>query len=79
MALCRSCGAHIEWAETERGKRMPVEKAENGGNVILQEQLDGGTPTAVVVGAGKGTHVSHFATCPDAPHWRRKGETDGRT
>lgn len=70
MAACRSCGAWIVWAVTEKGKRMPVEPSD-GGNIFLKESLFDEPPTATVVEPGKGTHASHFATCPDAPEWRK--------
>ena len=66
---CRSCGADIEWAMTEAGKRMPIVE-KSGGNLRIQLPLLGGLPTAVPVLRGKGTHISHFADCPDADRWR---------
>lgn len=76
MPSCRTCGAWIVFAETTHGKRIPLEPVTEGGalrgNVLLQGHLDGGEPTAVIVEPGRGTHISHFATCPDAPQWRRK-------
>jgi len=63
--FCRSCGRPIVWARSaKKGVAMPVEVSE-GGNLVL----DGGL--AVYVGQGRGTHVSHHATCPDAARWRR--------
>lgn len=64
MSRCRSCGAEILWAVTTSGKRMPVDATpEPYGNVQL-ETVDG-VLRASVVGHGDGTHVAHFATCPD--------------
>ncbi len=71
MSRCRSCGAEIQWVPTEKGKLNPIEPSE-GGNIALQMELDG-SETAVVVAAGTGTHVSHFATCPQAAKWRNRG------
>ncbi len=71
MAACRSCGAWVTWAVTRAGKKVPVEK-QVGGNVRLVESLfPDEPPTMQVVDAGKGTHVNHFATCPDAAKWRK--------
>ncbi len=69
MARCRSCRAPIEWVATESGKHMPVEERE-GGNLVLDRDLLGENPVARVVADGEGTHVSHFATCPDGDRWR---------
>ncbi len=71
VPVCRSCGTHIVWAVTEAGKNAPVEK-QMGGNVVLDPSLLPDEPaTARVVRPGTGTHVNHFATCPQAPSWRK--------
>ena len=70
MKRCRSCRALIEWVHTEAGKRMPVEEQE-GGNVLVDADLVG-ERVARYVGDGEGTHVSHFATCPQAAAWRKR-------
>ena len=72
MATCRSCGAEIIFAETEKGHRMPIDAQavlDGTGNVKLVQR--GGTLMAVVVNVGQGTHVSHFKTCPQAAQHRR--------
>jgi len=73
-AKCRSCGAAILWCQTTTGKKMPVdEKPVAGGNLTLDGECD--CLVAVVVGPGKGTHVSHYATCPHAGlHRKVKGQ-----
>lgn len=55
---CRgpTCTAVLYWIETERGRRMPVDCAVDGGRA----------PTATEAGQG----VSHFATCRDADRFR---------
>jgi hypothetical protein len=55
------------------GKPIPVDVApvKEGGNVRLVEN-PGKHPTAVYLSPGEGTHVSHFATCPQAAQHRRK-------
>lgn len=70
MSQCRSCGMPIEWVYTKSGTRMPVTEAE-AGNVVVETGLFG-EPEARVVKPGKGTHVSHFANCPQANDWRRR-------
>ena len=70
MARCLSCRAEIEWAtSSSTGRPMPIEKSP-GGNIVVDRDLLG-EATASIVAAGAGTHVSHFATCPDAKDWRR--------
>jgi hypothetical protein len=66
MAVCKSCGAPIEWAHTKNGKRVPLDPgtAENG-NLRLDD--DG----VVHHAPGEGDRVTHFATCPNAKAHRR--------
>ena len=59
MPECKGCGEEIEWIETTEGKRMPV----NPGKVVVVTQ-DG----KVVTG-----QVPHWATCPRAEDFRKKG------
>lgn len=58
ISQCRSCGAEIVWLKTQMGKNIPV----NAEDVVDNEQevFD------------PDTQVTHFATCPDAPKWRKK-------
>lgn len=69
---CRSCGAAILWATTEKGKAMPLdaEPAENG-NI----NLVGGVAKVVKPGEmlpGIPLYLSHFATCPNSVMHRKK-------
>jgi len=80
---CRSCGAKILWAVTEKGKRMPLDaEPSEAGNIFLQHRPNQ-NPLAVYTTeeqrkATKGTlmehrlFTSHFATCPQAKKWRKK-------
>jgi hypothetical protein len=74
---CRSCKAAVIWAETEAGKRMPVDAEPSAdGNVRLRER-DGLAPLAVVLKVAEvfgktGLRTSHFKSCPDAADWRGK-------
>lgn len=75
-AECSSCGAHIIWALTEKGKRMPVDAVPTrNGNIVLED--DGRSVKAVVRDAMlpgvQALYISHFATCPNAAR-HRKGE-----
>lgn len=78
MPVCRSCQAAIIWCQSERGKTMPVdaEPSEDGTLVIQPALLPGDPPRALYVGRRKpgerdARHRAHFATCPQASHWRR--------
>jgi hypothetical protein len=67
---CRSCDAPIDWAFTEKGKRIPLDRTTTSSmvaNIVLDP--DG---TARVVAAGTGERISHFATCPNAGQHRRR-------
>lgn len=66
MTKCKSCGANIFWAKTEKGKNMPIDAQKSlCGNIQIGE--DG---VAVVTGAGP--YTSHFQTCPQKKQWRKK-------
>ena len=90
-STCRGCGAPIVWIRTTGGKSMPCDaepvlyKAREGaaGKIVTES----GTVLSADIGGlaafepdGVG-NVSHFATCPAAEQFRRKGtpkdETDG--
>lgn len=84
MSQCQTCGAEIEWARTEEGHSIPLDKVPVAdGNIDLV--LDKGRWTARVLkkaqleklraGALPGLmpklYRSHFATCPQSDYWRR--------
>lgn len=75
MARCHSCGQEIEWAFTEKDKRMPLDAdpREDGNLVVVSRRASeyGMTPVVRYVKAGEGNRVSHFATCPDSGRHRR--------
>jgi hypothetical protein len=54
---CRSCAAECRWVTTRAGKHMLI-------------NLEGSLPTDFAFDASR--HASHFATCPQAPEWRKK-------
>ncbi len=73
ISKCRSCGAPIIWAMTEK-KTMPVDAVPSDkGNVAVA--IHGGTVRAIV-GVGPDSigprHLSHFVTCPQAAKWRKR-------
>lgn len=63
---CRSCGTPIIWAETEAGKRIPLEAKKVVGFVLFEDE-DGKPPLA----CSESIHESHFAHCPQADEHRR--------
>lgn len=75
---CRSCQAPVVWAKTAKGAKMQldIEPADNG-NVELV-RFEGMTPVIAIHGkdyewpADVERYRSHFASCPDAPEWRKK-------
>lgn len=65
MATCKTCGAEILWIRTTTGKMHPIDaKPEKR---WVWNAVDGWDLLE--------THISHFATCPDADQHRR---SDGR-
>lgn len=84
---CRSCRARIIWAETVRGKLIPVDPdAVYNGNIFLY-QRENKAPLAVMEGDRDtikrlgismfgNRHISHFATCPQGTSWRKKKAGD---
>ncbi|MGE5585779.1 MAG: hypothetical protein ACM309_09680 [Bacillota bacterium] len=60
MTTCKGCGREIKWLRTEAGKQMPVDPE----------------PVTVVLTDGRvfRGYRPHWATCPKAEQFRRKGE-----
>ena len=82
MAQCRKCGAEIKFIKMLSGKWNPVDVAKrtiikDGGNEVLVTEdgkLIRGTYASFEQGANGVGYVSHFATCPAASEFRRRGE-----
>lgn len=85
---CRACGARVLWITTPAGKRSPcdypgVEGTLTDSKPKPPERVRGFTAAgeSVVVstvptllpGEPATVYVSHFATCPEADRFRRKG------
>jgi hypothetical protein len=74
-STCRSCSAPIIWAETDAGKRIPVDAdPAPDGSLDLTEFRPGEVHAGFVPEdqrAGLSLHRSHFSTCPDARAWRK--------
>lgn len=77
-ARCRSCGARILWARTEKGKFIPLnEDPSDAGTLVLVFEGDQ-TPTAMHHGSlGRAADdvrwerfVPHWSTCPNAAEHR---------
>jgi hypothetical protein len=65
--LCKTCGAPIDWAITEKGRRIPLDvDSHPKANVIVDDGI------ARIVEPGDGVRISHFATCPHASRHRRR-------
>lgn len=77
MTECRSCGAEIVWASTERGKAIPINPAPDvDGNLAISGsgRHDADFSARVIAGDEKYSgprYKSHFATCPDSDKWRK--------
>jgi len=70
---CKACGTPLIWAKTEKGASIPIDlqpARPEYGNIVLQYGL-AGPPRADMVKPGHGTHVAHYATCPEAGRFRR--------
>jgi hypothetical protein len=76
MAQCKTCLQQIVWGVTANGKRVPLDPAEK--RYVLLHMLEG--PAGVARSDDEygmvDTHLSHFATCPQADQ-HRKEKTDG--
>ena len=74
LQRCRSCGAAILWARTQKGKAIPVDpEAVNPpgtGNIFLTTA--NGVLQAKVVTPAPGLRKAHFVTCPSAARWRKR-------
>lgn len=67
---CRGCGAPIRWAETDAGKRMPLDlKPEK--RAVSEETEDGRSIVRIV-----DAWVPHWGTCPVADTFKRSAQAD---
>jgi hypothetical protein len=75
---CRTCDKPIIWAVTSRLRDMPVDAQPVPDGNIRLEPREGMQPVARVLSVAeqfgkKSLRKSHFATCPQAERWRRRG------
>ncbi len=74
---CRSCRRPIRWCKTPLGKRMPIDPDPvSTGNLEIEDpRFDMPLVTYIKKDTppnGQDRYTSHFATCPNAQHHRRK-------
>lgn len=79
MAKCKACGARIMWIPTEKGGMMPCDpkpipyKEDQAGNLtLITSEGKVIKAKADATSESKG-FVSHFATCPEADKFRKRG------
>jgi hypothetical protein len=75
FGVCKSCGAPILWARSDRGSLMPLDRSPHPDGNLELVQVDGvGQVARVVVPDPTLGHrrLSHFVTCPNAPEHRRR-------
>ena len=71
MASCRSCEAPIIWADTQSGRKMPLdEQPTPAGNMVYVNGI-ARTVRYEDRRLARPTYTSHFATCPNADTHRR--------
>jgi hypothetical protein len=75
MSVCRSCGAPVVWAKTTARHPIPLNpEPSEAGNLAYCDagvvEYVGG-PRSLFDSDERPRYVSHFATCPDAPDWRK--------
>jgi hypothetical protein len=81
VSECRSCGAPVLWARSEKGRWMIFDREPYTGDApqglfVLREPAGGQTaPTAMAAPADafpeEAHYIVHQATCPDVEQWRR--------
>ena len=70
MPTCKGCNAEIEWFETMRGKKVPVDaKPEN--RYVLRPQVNQRGDTYGHVVELVNTYMPHHATCPEVEKFRK--------
>ena len=76
MSRCRSCGAEVRWALTERGRRMPLDLepyvGDSPAGLFVLRGRDQLVPTAIAVPAGAFDEpLYRFHVCPYTNQQRR--------
>lgn len=83
MTVCKTCKAPVLWARNIVTGKMQILDAtpdQAKGNIIVDPrgheprcQILDRDATAAARGRGDALYLSHFATCPDAATYRRRG------
>lgn len=72
MSECRSCGAEVFWAKTDRSVMLVDREPRADGNLVVTGDL---VTTVRVLRKGEeydgDRYVSHFATCPNSAAHRK--------
>jgi len=76
MNTCRGCGKEIVWAETQHGKKVPLDPKA----LVFSVMSENGKMIAVSLTGHRGPAgdlimTSHFATCPNANDFHKKPES----
>lgn len=84
-ATCRGCGARIVWIKTPAGKAMPCDpspvyyKADPEGKDRIVTTRGEVVACTITTGADAtdAGYRPHWATCPQADHFKRGGQRRG--
>lgn len=74
FSLCRECGQPIRWAQTGRGRTIPLDRdpVPTGNLVLLPVSGEAVSLRAgSAVAPGTPRYLSHIATCPQAGLFRK--------
>lgn len=86
MARCKACGASIVWIATQAGKNMPCDaelfiywEDKKGKHTIItpngetvRANIEGDMRLATGIG-----YIPHWATCPQASNFKKRGNDNG--
>ena len=71
---CKACGKEIIFLRTAKGRNMPTDWE----SLPSADQRNASEGIPPMFDAKRG-HISHFATCPKAEKFRRKGRNNGKS
>jgi hypothetical protein len=81
LPTCGTCGQSVRWIRTTFGARMPVDPLPDvNGNMVRREdgrlRILSRLAAEDARAAGWTLWMSHFRSCPDAEHHRRRSHVD---
>lgn len=76
VSVCRECGARIIWLKMDSGKNMPVDEKPSGRGLIAMRDHTHGRAWQPDDDPSLVRWASHFATCPNAPVFRRAAQVE---